>query len=157
MTQYTTYPNIAQADKTTAYRTNKHKIQRDRRRVDNREHHRVTRAKGKARAEAEHNTEKAAILDRLAVYSIKGSHGVVCPQVRELICQLVELGVPQTKTFQVIDAVLNNGGVNIDGKFDVHTARRVLAEGLVHSEYQAVDAILRAPSLCIPQYTRVLR
>ena len=131
-------------------RTNKHKAQGDRRRAADRERHRSLRAKGKARVDA----EKAAIFDKLAVYSIKGSRGVVRPEVRELIRTLIELGVPQTKTFQVIDAVLNNGGIGVDGKFDVHTARRIIAEGLVHSEYQAVDAMVHAPSQYSLLYTR---
>ncbi|KZV58981.1 hypothetical protein PENSPDRAFT_493366 [Peniophora sp. CONT] len=130
-------------------RTNKHKAHRDKQRVADRDWHRASRAKGKARARAEENAEKAAMYDGLASFAIKGARGVVRPQVRELVRKLVELGVPQTHTFSVIKTVLDNGGIDVNGRFDAHTARRILAEGLVHSQFQVVDALMNATSVCI--------
>lgn len=131
------------AQPTAAHYANKLQARRDRQRVADREHHRFVRAQKKSHTQAVNDAAKAALYDKIATFAVK-EHGMLRPRVRELIRKLDTLGVPHTNVFEVTKAVLDGADVHVSGKFSAHTARRVLAEGLVHSEFQVIDVLKNA-------------
>ncbi|KAI0081517.1 hypothetical protein K474DRAFT_1756085, partial [Panus rudis PR-1116 ss-1] len=80
------------------------------------------------------------------LFRIKGRHGVITPRAREMIRDLVALGVPHQKIYSACLIVCAASDVVVDGSFDTHSITRIVREGYVASAVQTVHEIRHANS-----------
>ncbi|KAA1466166.1 hypothetical protein DENSPDRAFT_768715 [Dentipellis sp. KUC8613] len=83
-------------------------------------------------------------------YYIK-QKGIITPETRALIRTLVQLNVPFENILDVIKRVCSVAGIQVVGKFDRHSVRRVVKEGGIFARLQIAQEVKRVQSLTVSQ------
>jgi hypothetical protein len=78
--------------------------------------------------------------------------GVVPAEIRSVVRQLVNSGVPEAKVDQVLGIVAGGLGLQLEGKISARTVGRIISAGGLAAQIQIVDEIQNSNGICALLY-----